>query len=171
MCLHPKAQISRKHITCTWSTRSSVRNGLGLRFWLYLYTYIIYREACFCSLLNWVSMGRNDVCICLSASVLYCARNISSRMVVHVLTDIWVLTPSQPWRAKPNFFSAILQVKIWFNYLFIEGLEPSQPHRVTSGLFTNSNLAQVEYNTKHAHYINVKHTNIIRKLVPSVSLL
>ena len=29
---------------------------------------------------------------------------------------------------------------------------------------------QVEYNTKHAHYINVKHTNIIRKVVPSVSL-
>ena len=27
----------------------------------------------------------------------------------------------------------------------------------TSGFFTNSNLAQVEYNTKHAHYINVKH--------------
>ena len=31
------------------------------------------------------------------------------------------------------------------------------PHRVTSGLLTSSNLAQVEYNTKHAHYINVKH--------------
>ena len=29
---------------------------------------------------------------------------------------------------------------------------------------------QVEYNTKHAHYINVKHTNIIRKVVPSASL-
>ena len=29
---------------------------------------------------------------------------------------------------------------------------------------------QVKYNTKHAHYINVKHINIIRKVVPSVSL-
>ena len=29
---------------------------------------------------------------------------------------------------------------------------------------------QVEYNTKHAHYIHIKHTNIIRKVVPSVSL-
>ena len=47
----------------------------------------------------------------------------------------------------------------------------SQPHRVTSGFSTSSNLAQVEYNTKHAHYIHVKHTNIIRKLVPSVLLL
>ena len=34
-------------------------------------------------------------------------------------------------------------------YLFIYLL------RVTSGLFTRSNLAQVQYNTKHAHYINV----------------
>ena len=29
---------------------------------------------------------------------------------------------------------------------------------------------QVEYNSKHAYYINVKHTDIIRKVVPSVSL-
>ena len=29
---------------------------------------------------------------------------------------------------------------------------------------------QVEYNTKHAHDIHEKHTNIIRKVVPSVSL-
>ena len=28
----------------------------------------------------------------------------------------------------------------------------------------------LEYNTKHAHYTNVKHINIIRKLVPSVLL-
>ena len=52
-----------------------------------------------------------------------------------------------------------------FIYLFIE------LYRVTSGLFTNSNLAQVEYNAKHAHCIKINHTNIIRKLVPSVSLL
>ena len=46
--------------------------------------------------------------------------------------------------------------------LFIEGLylQPSQPHRVTSGLFTKSNLTEVEYNTKHAHFTNVKHINI-----------
>ena len=37
--------------------------------------------------------------------------------------------------------------------LFIEGLQPSQPHRVTSGLLTSSNLTPVEYNTKHAQYI------------------
>ena len=55
-------------------------------------------------------------------------------------------------------------------YLSIEGLWPSQPHRVTSGLFTKSNLARVEYNTKHAHYISVKHTHIFRKLVFSVGI-
>ena len=48
--------------------------------------------------------------------------------------------------------------------LFVEGLWPSQTYRVTSGLLTISNLAQFEYNTKHANYI--KHTNIIQKLVP-----
>ena len=42
-------------------------------------------------------------------------------------------------------------------YLFIEGLQPSEPHRVTPGLFTKSNLTKVEYNTKHAHFTNVKH--------------
>ena len=36
---------------------------------------------------------------------------------------------------------------------FNEGLQARQPHRVTSGLFTSSNLTQVEYNTKHEHYI------------------
>ena len=38
--------------------------------------------------------------------------------------------------------------------------------------FTSSNLARVEYGTKHARFMNVKHTNIIRrKLVLSVLLL
>ena len=55
-------------------------------------------------------------------------------------------------------------------YLFIEGLQPSQPHTVTSGLFTKSNLTQVEYNTEHAHVKNTTHINIIRKLVPSALL-
>ena len=43
-------------------------------------------------------------------------------------------------------------------FYFFEGL--GSPLRVTSGLFTSSNLTQVEYNTKHAHYtqtLNVKH--------------
>ena len=30
---------------------------------------------------------------------------------------------------------------------------PSQPHRVTSGLFTSWNLTQIEYNAKHEHHI------------------
>ena len=57
-----------------------------------------------------------------------------------------------------------------FIYLSIEGL---YSHRVTSAIFTSSNLTQVtynskhldylEYNTKHAHYrTNVKHINIIQ---------
>ena len=51
----------------------------------------------------------------------------------------------------------------WFiYYLFIEGLWPRQPHRVTSGLFTRSNLTQIEYNATHAHHTNVKHINNIR---------
>ena len=29
---------------------------------------------------------------------------------------------------------------------------------------------QIEYSTKHAHYTHAKHTNVIRKLAPSVSL-
>ena len=32
--------------------------------------------------------------------------------------------------------------------------------------FTKSNLAEVENNTKHAHFTSVKHINIIRKLIP-----
>ena len=42
---------------------------------------------------------------------------------------------------------------------------------VTSGLFTTSNLTEVEYNRKkHAHFTNEKHIDIIRKLAPSVLL-
>ena len=36
-----------------------------------------------------------------------------------------------------------------FIYLVTEGSQPSQLHRVTSGLFTSSNLTEVEYNTLH----------------------
>ena len=53
-------------------------------------------------------------------------------------------------------------------YLFLEG-SVNQPHRVTSGLFTKSNLIviPVEYNTKHADYTNVKHNNTLHN--PKVS--
>ena len=51
-------------------------------------------------------------------------------------------------------------------YLIIEDLIPSQPHRVISGIFTKSNLTEVEYDAKHVHFTNVKHINIIRKSVP-----
>ena len=54
--------------------------------------------------------------------------------------------------------SIITMMLLTIVYLFIGDLEPSQPLKVTSRLFTISNLAQVEHNTKHAHYINVKHT-------------
>ena len=57
-----------------------------------------------------------------------------------------------------------------FIYLLKAYLQPSQPHRVTSGLFNNSSLTEVEYNTKHAHLTHVKHINIIRMVVPSVLL-
>ena len=41
-----------------------------------------------------------------------------------------------------------------------------------TGRFTSSNIAEVEYNTKHTHNINIQHTNIIMlKLVPSVLLM
>ena len=36
---------------------------------------------------------------------------------------------------------------------------------VISGLFTKSNLTEVEYTTKHAHLTDIKHINIIRKLL------
>ena len=42
-----------------------------------------------------------------------------------------------------------------------------------SGSFHKSNFAHklnTNYNTKHAYCINVKHTNIVRKVVPLVSL-
>ena len=57
-------------------------------------------------------------------------------------------------------------------YLFIEGLQSSQPHRVISGLFTKSNITDAEYNTTCTFY---KHKtdkfNILRNLVPSDLLL
>ena len=40
---------------------------------------------------------------------------------------------------------------------FIERLQPCQLHRATSGLFTKSNLTQVEYSTKHVHFTIYKY--------------
>ena len=40
----------------------------------------------------------------------------------------------------------------------------------TSGFFTKSHLTQIEYKRKHAHITNVRHINIVRKLVPLVLL-
>ena len=45
-------------------------------------------------------------------------------------------------------------------------LWPSQSHRVTSGLFTKANLTEAEYNTKHAHFTNVKHNKHNPKVNP-----
>ena len=47
---------------------------------------------------------------------------------------------------------------------------PSTAQGHLRAVFTGSNLIQVEYNTKHAHFIKVKYINIIRKLVSSALL-
>ena len=57
-----------------------------------------------------------------------------------------------------------------FIYLF-KAYRPVNRTGSPQGFSQVQNLAQVEYNTKHAYYINVKRTNIIRKLVPPVLLL
>ena len=46
-------------------------------------------------------------------------------------------------------------------FIYVLDLGASQPHRVPSGLFTKSNLTEVEHNTKHAHFTNVKHNKYI----------
>ena len=52
----------------------------------------------------------------------------------------------------------------WLKHLFIyvciyllKAYSPVNPHRVTSELLTKSNLTEVEYNKKHAHFTNVRH--------------
>ena len=51
-----------------------------------------------------------------------------------------------------NLFIYLLNLKSYkYDY-------PRQPHRVTSGLFTKSNLTQVEHNTKHAHFTSLRKT-------------
>ena len=81
----------------------------------------------------------------------------------------WIASVLPP-RGNAKFLNMLLtkRQKDSLFILFIYG-RLSQPQRVTTGLFTKSNLAKVENNTKHAHFTNVKH-NIIRKLVPSVLL-
>ena len=56
------------------------------------------------------------------------------------------------------FLSPLLLGTLCNNNYYLFKAKPSQPHRVTSGLFTISNLRKVEYNIKkHAHFTNVKH--------------
>ena len=58
------------------------------------------------------------------------------------------------------------------NYLFIyllKAYSTRSPHRVTSGLFSSNLAAQVEYIIKHAHYTNVKHTNMVSGVVYKVT--
>ena len=57
------------------------------------------------------------------------------------------------WLHVPHCDGAILQTQILILFIYWRLI----PHRVTSGLFTKSNLTQVEYNKKHAHFTNVKH--------------
>ena len=54
--------------------------------------------------------------------------------------------------------------------LFIVGQSISGGSRSPQGFSQVKFRTQVENNTKHAHYTNVKHTNVIQKVVPSVSL-
>ena len=58
-----------------------------------------------------------------------------------------------------------LQLLFIYCWLIAQSVAQSHHRAFHKFLF----CTQVEYNTKHAHYINVNHTNIIRKLVPSVS--
>ena len=54
-------------------------------------------------------------------------------------------------------------------YLFIDLLKaykPRQPHRISSWLFTSSNLSQGEYSTKHAHYNKYKTSKHNPKVSP-----
>ena len=80
------------------------------------------------------------------------SRCTSTSSFCRLLSSCWTRFCNREW----------INVIYLLIYLFIEGVWSSQPHRVTSGLFTRSNQAQVEYNTTHARCINVKYTNIIR---------
>ena len=76
--------------------------------------------------------------------------------VVFVVT-LWDLAPATT--VKKNLCDEICTDTtgmVLFIYLFIYYLQPSQPHRVTSELFTKLNLTKVENNTKHALFTNVK---------------
>ena len=48
-----------------------------------------------------------------------------------------------------------------FKMYLLKAYSPvNQLHRVTSVLFAKSNLTEVEYNTKHTHFTNIKRMNI-----------
>ena len=70
---------------------------------------------------------------------------------------------SLPLVTKYNIWSRCRNHKII--YWLTECLK-HQLHRVTSTLFTSSNRTQVECNTKHAYYTDVKHINNNPKVSP-----
>ena len=55
--------------------------------------------------------------------------------------------------------------------MYLAYIPVKHTYRVTSGLLTRPNLTQVKYNTQYADYANVKHINIMRKLLHSKLLL
>ena len=60
-----------------------------------------------------------------------------------------------------------------FIYWRLKAQSTAQGHLKASLLlyiYSKLNLTEVENNTKHAYFTNIKHINIIRKLVPSVLL-
>ena len=78
---------------------------------------------------------------------------------------------SKAWRmllwkvtSSPGNTAALLNYSLFFflskaysTYSPVKHTGSPQGFSLTSGLFTSSNIAQVENNTKHAQYINVKH--------------
>ena len=84
-------------------------------------------------------------------------QHIDSTLAIYWLIDLLKAYSPVDRTGAPQGFSQV-QISHKLNTikcvsLFIEGL----PHMVTPELFTSSKLAQVEYNTNHVHYINVKH--------------
>ena len=69
-----------------------------------------------------------------------------------------------------NLYKSSLSLKfdIIIIYCWLIAQSTAQGHRRAFHKFKF--CTKVEYNTKHAHYIKLKHTNIIQKVVPSVSV-
>ena len=76
------------------------------------------------------------------------------------------LTPGQPRRLYQSERTSINQSMYLFIYCWLIAQSTAQGH--LWAFYKFKFRTHVEYNTKHAHYINVKHTNLIRKEVPSV---